>query len=358
MIVVAGLSLKNRKPRVWDPACTFHLPDLKAIMVSYADFHRNPTARREAMEQGLRSYLGAPVGVKVYLDNGAFYLITSGGTLPTREYTQFVRHAKPDWYAIPRDYIPTPGMPSKAQSDCFTRTMRMNLAYRNDGFVPVIHVSPITDRYVAAFQRHDELREKKALALGGLVPNLLRAPKARPHHEILASLGRIRNEFPNKSLHVFGIGGTATLHLAVLLRMDSADSSGWRNRAARGIIQLPGSGDRIVADLGNWRGRRPSKAERQELSECICPACSREGLRGLRQDGIRGFCNRATHNLWVLLEELKWIQDQLAEGTYRANCAARLDNSIYKRLIDELLSCHDTPPRDTLPDRAATREQL
>ena len=32
---------------------------------------------------------------------------------------------------------------------------------------------------------------------------------------------------------------------------DSVDSSGWRNRAPRGIMQLPGSGDRMVAELGS-----------------------------------------------------------------------------------------------------------
>ena len=33
--------------------------------------------------------------------------------------------------------------------------------------------------------------------------------------------------------------------------VDSVDSSGWRNRAPRGIMQLPGSGDRMVAELGS-----------------------------------------------------------------------------------------------------------
>ena len=55
--------------------------------------------------------------------------------------------------------------------------------------------------------------------------------------------------------------------------MDSADSSGWRNRAARGIVQLPGSGDRIVADLGKWRGREPDTDEWKTLKDCQCPAC-------------------------------------------------------------------------------------
>ena len=93
------------------------------------------------------------------------------------------------------------------------------------------------------------------------MPNLLRTSKAIPYKEILEGLRRVRQTFADEEIHVFGIGGTATLHLAALLGMDSVDSSGWRNRAARGIVQLPGSGDRIVANLGSWRGREPSEAD-------------------------------------------------------------------------------------------------
>jgi 7-cyano-7-deazaguanine tRNA-ribosyltransferase len=89
---------------------------------------------------------------------------------------------------------------------------------------------------------------------------------------VLDALTHVRQTFANKEVHVFGIGGTATLHLAALLGVDSVDSSGWRNRAARGIVQLPGSGDRMVAELGSWRGRRLSPAEREILQNCPCPA--------------------------------------------------------------------------------------
>ena len=38
---------------------------------------------------------------------------------------------------------------------------------------------------------------------------------------------RLRQAFADKDIHVFGVGGTATLHLAGLLGMNSVDSSGW-----------------------------------------------------------------------------------------------------------------------------------
>src|SRR5690606_37186678 len=110
--------------------------------------------------------------------------------------------------------------------------------------------------------------------------------------------------------------GTATIHLATLLGVDSVDSAGSRNRAARGIVQLPGSGDRVVDNLGSWRGREPSIEEWRILENCSCPACMKFGIEGLKAGGIDGFCNRATHNLWVLNKEIEAIEENLANGTY------------------------------------------
>jgi hypothetical protein len=133
------------------------------------------------------------------------------------------------------------------------------------------------------------------------------------------------------------VGGTATLHVVSLLGFDSADSSGWRNRAARGIVQLPGSGERLVSDLGKWRGRVPSAGEWGQLDGCRCPACRAHGVSGLTANRLLGFCCRATHNLWVLLEEEKWLAKQIAAGTYARRYEGRLDNSVYRPIIDELL---------------------
>ena len=67
MLVVAGLSLKNLEPRVWEPTSEFHLPALSAVMVSYGEFHQMPARRKAAMDQGLRTYLGVPRGIEIYL---------------------------------------------------------------------------------------------------------------------------------------------------------------------------------------------------------------------------------------------------------------------------------------------------
>lgn len=340
---MAGLSLKNLKPRVWDPNSPHYLPSLRAVMVSYADFERMPARRTAAMREGLHTYLGIPEGVKVYLDNGSFYQLTKGGETSRKAYEQFIEQARPDWYAIPQDYIPTPFMSDEEQLACLRRTMEMNRSFHHNGFVPVIHISRHLKEYLNEFLADMQLNNKPDVALGGIVPNLLRAPKAMAYADILTSVSQARQELTNKRLHVFGLGGTATMHLAALLGIDSADSSGWRNRAARGIVQLPGRGDRMVANLGSWRGRSPDQEEWEILAVCACPACRHSGIEGLQATGIDGFCNRATHNLWTLLEETRQIEDHLNQGTYETWYQEHIDNSIYRPLIDYLLiTRHDS----------------
>jgi len=307
-------------------------------MVSYADFIRMPLQRKQAMDLGIRSYLKVPDHVKVYLDNGAFYFIGKNGLVPEDEYREFVSTAKPDWWPIPQDFIPMATLSVAEQYECFSKTMASNLAYQQNGYTPVIHISNYLHAYTAAIVASPNLAAKSSIALGGIVPNLLRKPKAMPYQDILDSLLHVRREFLTKHLHVFGIGGTATAHLASLLGIDSADSSGWRNRAARGIVQLPGSGDRSVANLGSWRGRTPSSKEWERLAACPCPACKSGGLVGLQAGGSAGFSSRATHNLWTLLEETADIQRHLADNSYPEWYATHLDNTIYLPLIKRLVA--------------------
>jgi 7-cyano-7-deazaguanine tRNA-ribosyltransferase len=338
LLIVVGLSLKNLHPRVWDPESPYYLPDVQAVMVSYADFHRMPAKRRAAMADGLHAHLGIPDHIKIFLDNGAYYFLSHHGQTPykEKEYERFVARARPDWHPIPRDYIPTPSMSEDEQHRCFTRTMRVNHAYRDSRYTPVAHIGPFLSRYTAAIMGSDYLAAKPAIALGGIVPNLLRAPKAMAYTDLLDSLRYIREVCANKQLHVFGIGGTATLHIAALLGMDSIDSSGWRNRAARGIVQLPGSGDRSLVKMGSWRGREPSPAEWEILRWCECPACRQFGVEGLKAPALAGFCNRATHNLWVLLREKDEVERHLENATYNRWFTEHLDNSIYLPLIQLL----------------------
>jgi 7-cyano-7-deazaguanine tRNA-ribosyltransferase len=337
MHIVAGITLKSLEPRVWDSTSPYYLSQLRAVMVSYADFHLMPAAKRRAMQSGLHKSLGIPKRVKIYLDNGAFFFSSRGVIVNPIEYEEFVNLAKPDWKPVPQDFIPTPRMTIRAQRHCLNRTMIVNTAYEHNGFVPVIHISGVLKEYVSAVKANVRLAGKDGIALGGIVPHLLKTPKAKPYQEILNDIREVRQSFQDKELHLFGVGGTVTLHLAALLRMDSVDSSGYRNRAARGMIQLPGSGERVIVELGSWRGRSLSRKEWKTLRGCLCPACQLKGVKGLKATGVEGFRNRATHNLWTLLEEAAWIQRHLKAKTYKGEYCSRLDNSTYRRLIDYIV---------------------
>jgi hypothetical protein len=72
------------------------------------------------------------------------------------------------------------------------------------------------------------------------------------------------------------------------------------------------------------------------------PAVSVAGLQDVWNEGVEGeqalgFCCRATHNLWVLLDENRWLTRHLEAGTYERSYARRLDNSVCKPLIEEIL---------------------
>lgn len=339
MEIVAGINLKSLEPRVWKQDSPYYLPNLKAVMISYADFHRMSKNRRLAMEKGIHEFLGVPKTLKIYLDNGSFYFFKKEQENSIKDYEEFVKNAKPDWYPIPQDFIPTPKMSLEEQEICFTRTMEMNIHYQHRKYYfPVIHISNYLEDYIEQIKSHPKLFKKPVIALGGIVPNLLKTSKARPHKMILESLQRVREEFKHHRFHVFGIGGTSTLHIAALLGIDSCDSSGWRNRAVRGLIQLPGTGDRIIADLGSWRGRRINDIEREKLRNCQCPSCQQYGIEGLEANKMHGFVNRATHNLWILLEEVRQIEEYLPNlESYQEWYQSHLDNTIYRPLITEII---------------------
>ena len=342
MEIVAGLQITSIKPQVWDIDSPYYLDKLHAVMVSYADFHQSRARRHKAMEMGLHTNLDIPESVNIYLDNGAFKFSRDRIEVSHQDYEEFVEQAKPDWYAIPQDYIPTPQMDDDEQLECLERTMAVNKSYSHDGYVPILHISRHLDEYLRQFEENEQLRSKPICALGGIVPNLLRAPKSMSSGDVLDKVRQVRKAFADRKLHLFGVGGTATLHIAALLGIDSVDSAGWRVRAARGLVQLPGTSDRAVASLGNWKVREPNSEELEKLGECQCPACQKYGIEGLKANRTYGSCNRATHNLWTLLEENRMIQKHLQAGTYGEWYKEHLHNLTYRPLIDRIVETCDT----------------
>jgi len=318
MEVVAGLSLKNMRPRVWDRRSPDYLPRLGAVMLSFEEFRHRPAVLRLATAGGFAAVLGAAT-VRVYLDNGAFSCLARGTEPAVAEFRDFVRATTPAWFPVPADFIPRPTDSNRRQKELVDRTIAVMEAHGDDGSCPVIHAGPWLDRYLDALRR---LGRTRSLAIGGLVPHLLNGAGAR-RRETIARLRRVRGEFPG-TIHSFGVGGVVTLHLAAALGIDSADSSGWRQRAARGLVVLRGRGERMAVKLGSWKGREVGPEEWEELARCRCPACRRLGAEGLKAVGVAGFAHRAVHNLWALLEEAALIDRHLARGDFPAWSTRRI----------------------------------
>jgi len=317
-------------------------------MVSYAEFHDSPQRRLEAMERGIREYLGVKDTVEVYLDNGAFAFWRNGTESPIEEYVDFVAEAQPDWYPIPADFIPDPKLGSSEQKRLFQKTMEINRKYARNGYVPVVHAGDWLSEYLRKLEVED-IDVSSGLALGGLVPRLLTKAGASSREKVIDAIKEVRDAYRETSLHVFGIGGLTTMHLAAVLNVDSIDSVGWRMRAAHGLIFIPGKGERSIKKLGNWNRTEVSEREMKVLKRCSCPACKRYGLDGLiaskedneKEDdnfGAVGFYNRATHNLWTLLKEARDIEKHLDEGDYSEWYKDHVKSPLFRRLIDYALN--------------------
>lgn len=331
MEVVAGLSLKNLRPRVWDPGSAEHVRRVTAVMLSFDEFRRRSAVLQRAAADGLHSILGVPSSssLRVYLDNGAFACLRRGDEPAVAEYLQFVAQVKPAWYPVPADYIPLPSEARARQQRLFQRTIAVLEAHTGNGFCPVIHPGPWLDRYLDVL---DRLCLHRQLALGGLVPHLLNSVGAQ-RRQTIALVRRVCRQFPGR-IHAFGIGGIVTLHLAAALGVHSADSSGWRQRAARGLILLRGAGERQAVALGSWKGRALTVDDWRELERCRCPACRRYGPDGLRAGSINGFANRAVHNLAVLVDEAVLIDRHLAAGDFAAWSRRRLRGHRMASLVE------------------------
>ena len=347
MKIVIGTRLQA-KPRFWDSESPYYLPQVKAIMVSYAEFHDSPQRRLEAMERGIREYLGVKEDVEVFLDNGAFAFWRNDTEPPIEEYVDFVTKAQPDWYPIPADFIPDPALNRSEQKRLFLKTMEINKKYARGGYVSVVHAGDWLSEYLRELEAKD-IDASSDLALGGLVPRLLSTKGSSSREKVIDAIKETRDVYSGTSLHIFGIGGLTTLHLAAVLKVDSIDSVGWRIRAAYGSVFIAGKGERSIKKLGTWNTTKVSEQDMEVLKECSCPACRKYGVDGLKASkednekecdnwGALGAYNRATHNLWTLLREAEDIEEHLDKGDYSEWYKDHVKSPLFRKLIDYALN--------------------
>jgi tRNA-guanine family transglycosylase len=184
-----------------------------------------------------------------------------------------------------------------------------------------------------------ELKEivcPKAIGIGSLVP-LITSRNSRVRKQFVIDAIRIvRKEFPHSFLHVFGIGGTTTMHLMFSLGVDSVDSMSWRLKAGYGAIQLPGIGDRFISPPERRKGI--DKYEQRLLAQCSCPICEGRTIEERKEnfDNLNPstYQKRAIHNAYVFKGEEKEFREKLKNGEVKEFVKERLKHTPFLSMFN------------------------
>lgn len=331
---VCGVQISANYVPFWDRNSPYYIEGINSILLSYYNLIKRKSVYKVFSDKKHRKEFGFEKKVKFFLDNGSFSFIKRSISIDPEEYLRFVRKLKPYWYPIPQDFIPHPNEDKNVQREKLIKTMEMNRRYYEHGCVPVIHAGIFLEEFIKELKDMD--RDLKKIAIGGLVPHMLLS-KNGSRNVVLTSLRHIRKEFPNAKIHVFGIGGVTTIHILKLLEIDSFDSIGWRVRAARGIIQLKGMGERQVAYLGSWKVPPISKKDKELLKKCKCPICSQSKQSLLKKNKSIGFEARAVHNVFVLKQEIDRINSFKSKKHYYKYIEQSLKSSYMKRIIYDII---------------------
>ena len=300
---------------------------IDGVLLNTYEILQKPSAANAVRTQGVHSFLG--FSGPVMMDSGGFsFMMKSSVRVAARKIMDLYESSKPD-FGVVLDHPLMLGLNQREvrrrQLVTLRNTENMVAMKRtsNPKLIPVIHGH--TKESVEWFiSRLDKIGDFKMYGLGSLVPSVFNARGVGGVHNVIEILSYVRKLLPDKLIHVFGVGSTITMHLMYASGADSIDSSSWRTKAAYGIIQLPGIGDRYISGrAGKATGKKYldlSRDEKKALEKCRCPACRQAGLAGLRgvQNPRGSFSRRALHNAYVFQKEVEKARKMTIENTYAA----------------------------------------
>ena len=230
----------------------------------------------------------------------------------------------------------------------------------NFSILPVIHtVSDDLDLVKYGLQRIENILGERpnVIGIGSLVPlvRTMKGSKKNGIESFLYALISLRKSIPNSFIHAFGIGGTMA-YLAILAGIDSYDSNGWIQKAAYGVIQLPGISDRFIRKeehnrpyLMKNRKQKNSKAIINEIDifmKCKCAACKdyfnndwSDKDWELKQKAFIGRDQaskmaRAIHNVSLYQSEILLMRQAIKNDRLEQFIRKRLRNSIYYKYVN------------------------
>lgn len=327
----------NGIPKPWK------LFEVDTVMLNAYELISEPKLK-EMKENGIHRYLGHDK--LIMMDSGGFLFQKKDKVgINVEAISEIYEILKPDIGVV----LDHPLDPSK---DDITNHKRWLKTLENTEFMlansseiavlPVVH-GCTPEQLKNACKELKKLVWPKAIGIGSLVPLITSPNYGVAKQFVIDAIRIVRREFPNSFLHVFGIGGTTTMHLMFSLGVDSVDSMSWRLKAGYGAIQLPGTGDRFISPPEQGHRKGIGKHEQKLLTNCLCPICKGKTIEERKENfnnlNPSTYQKRAIHNAYVFKEEEGEFRKKLKSGEVKEFVNERLKHtpflSIFKYAENE-----------------------
>ncbi|MEW6424676.1 MAG: hypothetical protein AB1523_08000 [Bacillota bacterium] len=337
-------------PKPWQ---AFRVPGL---LMNAWDILSSGQTLKGIQSAGLHQYLGLDTSCSILLDSGG-YLYLKRDDVRGDPYTvlRLYEDLTPTICAV-LDYPLDPLEVAEVNEWRWQQTLvNTRFMFENNGqiaLMPIIHAHSAEEAHRACNDLRQIIKEPTILGIGSLVPLMRTHHDGRvvgkpsslafnqyhqsSRHLAVDIIKTVRAEFPNTFLHVFGVGGTTTMHLIFALGVDSIDSIGWRLKAGYGAIQLPGIGDRFTGDKKREKRTllKDDGKAKEALLDCQCPVCREHATLENRLAALdKSFNNRALHNAWVFVQEAAAFRTQVEADMVEVFVRQRLQHSPLKSLL-------------------------
>jgi len=325
-------------PKIWEEV------PIKSLMLSAYEALKRPKVKNKIFEKGIHEYLGFD-GL-IFMDSGGFaFQKRDKMDLDPGIILELYEISKPDIAAV-LDHPLDPSQPTRVNNGRWFKTLK-NTKYmlENDGSVllmPILHGYTLKDLKKACGEVKKISDSPKFIGLGSLVPLLFNAKGTNRNKGglkfVMDAIRLIREEFPDSLLHAFGVGSSQSMHFMFALGVDSLDSVGWRLKAAYGVIQLPGVGDRHLTPRNSKKRPFIRGREKELLASCECPFCQGKTLKERIQGLDSSFYSRSLHNAWIFLNEQEKFHQALKEGCIKSFIESRLKKGMFSKAVRYLIN--------------------
>jgi len=333
------MARKTKAPFLWFSQLINGLPkpwkyfEIDGLMVNAYEILQKYHTNLMVSEKGIHKYLvfDGPIA----MDSGGFLFMKKKILdVHPQKILELYEASKPDFGVI-LDHPLEPNLSNDERKRRQLKTLE-NTRYmvksrngHNPQLIPVIHGHSI--RTISWYiSKLNEIIEFGTYGIGSLVPSVFNSKGIGGIYNVVKIVSFIKKLLPDKRIHVFGVGGTLTMHLMFYVGADSIDSSGWRTKAAFGAIQLPGVGDRYITTRKKHKKYRDlSRGEKEILDDCGCPACKHYSLEDLR----KSFELRALHNAWVFQKEVRTARKLIGKNDYEDYVEEVLTNTPFSNVF-------------------------